>query len=200
MNQSKALALNGPLHQQGPGDINRWMGLPWQADTAYCRAGYDTAYDPFAPTFWPARVPNKVLTTRDYALVIDPAQSHATRVEAFTQRTSWNKPLHGSTAQQMEQMVRIYGSMGLLEVLPGVPDDPAFPKVMMVASFGPDVAPADAAETADHVTGAKVVAGVVVGAATGAPALATPRSLPRGANFASAEEANEAPLPNSRRK
>jgi hypothetical protein len=146
-------------------------------------------------------VPNQVLTARDYALVIDPAQPHATRVEAFTQRTSWNKPLHGTTAQQMEQMVRIYGSMGLLEVLPGVPDDPAFPKVMMVASYGPDVAPADTAETADHVAGRAQTKLAASGAATGASAATTaaPRPLPRGANFGSSEEALAAPLPNSRR-
>jgi hypothetical protein len=199
LNQAQCLALNGPLHQQGPGDINRWMGLPWQADTAYCRAGYDTTYDPFVPTFWPARVPNHVLTLRDYALVIDPKQPHEVRVEAFTQRTSWNKPLHGSTAQQMEQMVRIYGSMGLLEVLPGVKDDPAFPQVMMVASYGPDVAPADAAETADQVARAPKGKARLAAAKTG-DAPDTPHALPRGSNFASHEEAEQAPLPGSRRR
>lgn len=207
LNQAQCLAINGPLHQQGPGDINRWMGLPWQADTAYCRAGYDTSYDPFVPTFWPARVPNHVLTERDYQLVIDPKQPPALRVEAFTQRTSWNKPLHGSTAQQMEQMVRIFGSMGLLEVMPGVDNDPAFPKQMMVATYGPDVAPADAAETADQVAAktTKAAKGKLA-AADGAASAASPASatdapvLPRGANFASHEEAEQAPLPGSRRR
>ncbi|MCU0686667.1 MAG: LodA/GoxA family CTQ-dependent oxidase, partial [Polyangiaceae bacterium] len=71
LDQAAALGPNGPLHEQGPGDLTRWMGLPWQADTAYCRAGYDTNYDPFAPTFWPARVPNHVLTAYDYDAVID---------------------------------------------------------------------------------------------------------------------------------
>lgn len=197
LNQAQCLAINGPLHQQGPGDINRWMGLPWQADTAYCRAGYDTAYDPFVPTFWPARVPNHVLTARDYALVIDPKQPREVRVEAFTQRTSWNKPLHGTTAQQMEQMVRIYGSMGLLEVMPGVKDDPAFPSSMMVATYGPDVAPADAAETADQVGGAVKAAGK---RASTVATTSAPRAAVRGANFASHEEAAQAPLPGSRRK
>jgi hypothetical protein len=56
-----ALSLTGPLHAQGPGDLTRWMGLPWQADTGFCRSGYDTQYDPFVPTFWPARVPPQEL-------------------------------------------------------------------------------------------------------------------------------------------
>ena len=39
---SSAVALSpaGPLHGQRAGDITRWMGLPWQGDTAYCRSGY----------------------------------------------------------------------------------------------------------------------------------------------------------------
>ena len=69
------------------------MGLPWQADTAFCRAGYDTEYDPFNPTFWPARVPNQVLTDVDYAVVDRPAQPRPRRLEAFVTRTSWVEPL-----------------------------------------------------------------------------------------------------------
>ncbi len=170
------------------------MGLPWQADTAYCRAGYDTAYDPYAPSFWPARVPNHVLTERDYALVIDPKQSMEVRLEAFTQRTSWNKPLHGTTAQQMEQMVKIFGSMGLLQVQGGPPDNAPFPPRMMVASYGPAVAVADTAETADHVNAPRVQHLQATAAST-----STPQGLPRGANFDSHDEANAAPLPGSRR-
>jgi hypothetical protein len=195
LDQQQCLAANGPLHLQGPGDLTRWMGLPWQADTAYCRGGYDPNYDPYAPTFWPARVPNQVLTERDYAIVIDSGQPLVRRVEAFTQRTSWNKPLHGTTSQQMDQMVRIFGSMGLVEVREGVKDDPAFPSVMMVASYGPDVAPADAAETANLTTPG------LLKTAQGAPTASTDKhELPRGANFTSREEARNAPRPGVHRR
>ena len=60
----------GPLYAQGPGDLTRWMGLPWQADTGFCRSGYTApgyTYDPYLPTFWPARVPNQVLTEANYS-------------------------------------------------------------------------------------------------------------------------------------
>lgn len=188
LDQRQALAITGPLHAQGPGDISRWMGLPWQADTAYCRAGYDTAYDPFAPTFWPARVPNHVLTASDYAIVIDPSQPLERRIDAFGNRTDWTKPLHGTTAQQMEQMVRIFGSMGLVEVRPGVVGEPAFPAVMMVASYGPDVPPADAGSIAEP----PLAKGTV--AATD-DAKRSAHGLPRGTNFESTDEARRAPLP-----
>lgn len=202
LDQQQCLAINGPLHLQGPGDLTRWMGLPWQADTAYCRGGYDTQYDPYAPTFWPARVPNQVLTERDYEIVIDPEQPLERRVEAFTQRTSWNKPLHGSTAQQMDQMVRIFGSMGLVEVREGVTDNPLFPPVMMVASYGPDVPPADAAETA-NLTPMSTPSLLLRQAIQGAPVVAPDKqahALPRGANFSSHEEASHAPRPGMQRK
>jgi hypothetical protein len=197
LDQATILSANGPLYEQGPGDINRWMGLPWQADTAFCRAGYDTSYDPFAPTFWPARVPNHVLTAEDYAIVVDPSQPRERRIEAFVNRTSWNKPLHGTTAGQMEQMVRIFGSMGLVEVRPGVPDDPAFPATMMVASYGPDVAPADAASMTEAAIAAPraLFAATEGDLAADAHPKARKRALPRGANFDTHADAAAAPLP-----
>lgn len=174
LNQEQCLASTGPLHAQGPGDITRWMGLPWQADTAFCRSGYDTAYDPFAPTFWPARVPNQVLSQQSYEIVIDRSQPREKRVEAFVNRTDWNQPLKGATAMEMQQMVRIFGSMGLVEVREGVVDDPALPAVMMVASYGPDVPAVDSRPL---------------------PALPGQQELPNGANFDSPKEANSAPRP-----
>ena len=147
LDQTQALAADGPLHAQGPGDVNRWMGLPWQADTGFCRGGYDTAYDPFVPTFWPARVPNEVLTLDNYAIAVNAHLPMPDRVAAFSQRMNWNAPLTGTTAEQMEQMVKIFGSMGLLEVWPGVEGNGALPAKMMVASFGPGIyaAPASVA-------------------------------------------------------
>ena len=58
-----ASSPNGPLNRgQAPGSITRWMAMPWQTDAASCRSGYDSTYDPYLPTFWPARVPNQVLS------------------------------------------------------------------------------------------------------------------------------------------
>ena len=67
--------VDGPLIRQESGDITRWMALPWQGDTAFCRSGYDLEYDPYVPTFWAARVPNQVLTEEDYQTVIDTVAS-----------------------------------------------------------------------------------------------------------------------------
>ncbi|NKC27835.1 hypothetical protein HED52_04165 [Ochrobactrum ciceri] len=52
------------------------MALPWHGDTARCRAGYDAQnpanYGEYTPAYWPARVPNHVLTFQDYLTVIGP--------------------------------------------------------------------------------------------------------------------------------
>lgn len=60
--QGRGAAVGGPLYFNGPGDLTRWMAVPWQTDTASCRSGYVPEYDPYLPTFWPHRVPNHVLT------------------------------------------------------------------------------------------------------------------------------------------
>ncbi|MDQ3677765.1 MAG: LodA/GoxA family CTQ-dependent oxidase [Actinomycetota bacterium] len=60
-------------YRQSPGTVSRWMAVPWQTDTASCRSGYYLGYGPrfdrYVPTFWAARVPNQVLTRRNYEVV-----------------------------------------------------------------------------------------------------------------------------------
>ena len=97
-----------------------------------------------SPTFWPARVPNQVLTEQDYMIVIDPNQTMDNRTAAFARRMDWNEPLKqphsaNTVSDQMLRMVEIFGSMGVLESRPGVPNSSVFPPTMMVASFGPKV-------------------------------------------------------------
>ena len=81
-----ALSPGGPLYAQGAGGLSRWMAVPWQADTASCRSGYDPDYDPYLPTFWPARVPNQILYEPDYQIAIDPTQPPEARLAAFNRR------------------------------------------------------------------------------------------------------------------
>jgi hypothetical protein len=183
-----ALSLTGPLHAQGPGDLTRWMGLPWQADTGFCRSGYDMNYDPFVPTFWPARVPNQVLTELNYQIVINPNEPRERRLAAFTTRMVWTAPLQGSTAGQMEQMVQIFGDMGLVEVRDGLQGDPDFPGRMMVASFGPRVRPT-APPAAARATA------VAPAAPSVPPSEELRRRALREAGWESEEQQEQAPLP-----
>ena len=135
LDQQTALQPGGPLYAQGPGDITRWMAVPWQGDSAFCRSGYDTAYDPYVPTFWPARVPNQVLTEEDYQTVINTALPREQRIAAFNHRPDWERAiLKGSVAEVMAKMIAHFGAMGIVEQRPGVKGDPDFPEIMFVES------------------------------------------------------------------
>lgn len=136
LTQAVALSPGGPVYAQAPGDVTRWMALPWQGDTAFCRSGYDAAYDPYLPSFWPARVPNQVLTAEDYQTVMNEDLPHGQRVAAFQRRASWMRGFTGSVADVMDQMIARFGAQGIVEARPGVQDDPDLPPVIFVESRG----------------------------------------------------------------
>ncbi|MCR9070779.1 MAG: LodA/GoxA family CTQ-dependent oxidase [Alphaproteobacteria bacterium] len=141
-----AVSSTGPLYGQAPGSITRWMAVPWQTDTASCRsayyAGYGPNYDPYVPTFWPARVPNHVLSEEDYRKAVDTGLPHEERVAAFNRRASWFQTL-GSAGylSQINYMVDHFDQMGLVATLPGVLDDPDIPSEIQVAKLGPGAPP-----------------------------------------------------------
>ena len=118
----------------GPGDLTRWMACPWQTDTASCRAGYENEYDPLVPTFWPARVPNTVLSEADYEKVVDTSRPREERLAAFNRRVSWYRILGKNYLDQIAKMVAHYGDMGVVGFRPGVANDPEFPPEMYVES------------------------------------------------------------------
>ncbi len=131
-----ALQMDGPLYAQGPGDITRWMALPWQGDTAFCRSGYDPEYDPYVPTFWAARVPNQVLTEEDYATVIDTSLPREARLAAYNHRAPWLRAIQNhKVADVMLRMIAEFGALGIVEPRPGVKGDPDFPETMFVESL-----------------------------------------------------------------
>jgi L-Lysine epsilon oxidase N-terminal/L-lysine epsilon oxidase C-terminal domain len=128
-----ASAPNGCLGPQVPGGISRWMAVPWQCDTASCRSGYNKAYDPYVPTFWPARVPNQVLTRQDYDIVMDTEQPLPERQAAFARRADWDAPLglKAPYVTQINNMIAHFDHLGVVESRPG-PQDGSFPAMMEV--------------------------------------------------------------------
>jgi len=127
---------DGPINGgQSPGSITRWMAVPWQTDTSSCRSGYDTTYDPYVPTFWPARVPNEVLSKEAYAIVMDETIPRSERTQAFSNRANWLAPLglDKSYTHQINHMIHHFDEMGVVEVRPGLPNDPEFPDTMQVS-------------------------------------------------------------------
>lgn len=124
LNQRVIFQPNGPLSGQGPGDLTKWMAVPWQGDTVGCRSGYDYQVDPFLPTFWPARVPNHVLTHEDYLIVTNKNATPDERLKAFMKRNHWPRSLNGDFTQQIYQMIAEMEALGVVEAYPGIEDDP----------------------------------------------------------------------------
>lgn len=140
---------NGPLYGQPPGGITRWMAVPWQTDSASCRSGYDKAYDPYVPSFWPARVPNQVLTKENYEIIMDRGRPLDERLAAFANRATWLAPLgSASYIEQINNMIRGFGQLGVVELRPG-PGDADFPAEFEVEDQHPPITagPAPAAQS-----------------------------------------------------
>ena len=132
-----ALSVGGPLHAQSPGGLTRWMAVPWQADSASCRsgyyAGYGPRYDPYVPSFWPARVPNQVLTEAAYRRVMNAKLPLDERIAAFNERRPWTRTLgHADLHGQVARMMDNFHKMGIVEHRPGVPRSKDFPPSMQV--------------------------------------------------------------------
>jgi hypothetical protein len=136
---------DGPLYGQIPGGITRWMAVPWQADTASCRSGYPTpagvppVYAPHLPTFWPARVPNQVLSRADYDVVINTRKPLGERLKAFANRSDWLAPIKTSSdpLDQINSFIANISQMGVVEVQDGPKNDPHFPALMEVEDLSP---------------------------------------------------------------
>jgi hypothetical protein len=133
----KVRAINGPLYGQSPGSLSRWMAVPWQGDTAYCRSGYEFEYDPYLPTFWPARVPNQVLTQVDYDTLCDQSQPLEIRIAAFQSRPGWLRQLPSQlpAPEQMLYMIAHFSEMGVLEALPRPADLDWLPEYLYVENL-----------------------------------------------------------------
>jgi hypothetical protein len=125
----------GPLFGQSPGSITRWMAVPWQTDTSSCRSGYTPNYDPYAPSFWPARVPNEVLTEENYRIVMDRTRPLSERQKAFASREAWIEPLGADGyTHQINNMIQHFDFLAVVEQREG-PGDADFPAVIEVGDW-----------------------------------------------------------------
>lgn len=138
MNSDVFTLAKGPLlGGQVAGGVTRWMAIPWQTDTASCRDGYTSSYDPYVPTFWPARVPNNILDEERYREATDPNLSEETRRLAFAYRAAWldDLPLDGQMpnyTNQINCMIKYFDKLAIVQPRPGVEGNPYFPMHMQV--------------------------------------------------------------------
>lgn len=141
------LAAGGPLDGSSPGDITKWMAVPWQSDTSSCLSAYRAFAGEYLPTFWPARVPNDVFTEQEYAVVNSTQTSNDEKIRAFSpgSRKKWLRDyifkedgsfLYGNTIQErikgVEKFVKDWGKIGILTKKPVTANSPLVPKEVWV--------------------------------------------------------------------
>ena len=142
---ARATGPSGPLAESGPGDLTRWMAVPWHSDTASCRSGYDKDVDPYLPTFWPARAPNQIMTEEEYRLVMDTSLPDEVRRTAFGRRAEWLRAiLRPDYVETLVLMVDDWPKLGVVSERPG-PDDSIAPALLKVEeAYGfPEDAPVE---------------------------------------------------------
>lgn len=134
---SIVMADINPFGGQVAGGITRWMAIPWQTDTSSCRDGYDTIYDPYLPTFWPARVPNNILGYTQYQQLMDEELPADQKMEEFRYRKEWLSDLPGHPTRYTDyrevinKMVTSFDRVGV--VLQEDLDVPELPEKIQVA-------------------------------------------------------------------
>lgn len=132
-----ALGPGGPLDGSGPGDVSRWMAVPWQTDTSSCLYGYvGWENDVFLPTFWPVRVPNNVLTTEQFDVVSDTKRPYAERWDAFEYRNRkyWLRylPPREDYHASINAFVKEFNEAGVVTLTNWHADKLGFPSPMYV--------------------------------------------------------------------
>lgn len=139
-----ALAPDGPLNGSTPGDVTRWMATPWQTDTASCLSSYVTYGGEYLPTFWPARVPNDVLTESNYQILLSEQATASEKEQAFSfhQRRKWLRgisynnevpPQMTTTDKTRHEFVSDWPKFGVVVRKPlPIEDEPLFPRHVWV--------------------------------------------------------------------
>lgn len=71
-----------------PGDLTKWMGIPWQSDAGSCQAVFTNSQYP-VPAWWAANLPVDVLTHDSYEKIQDPAVLPDTKQYIYGNRLPW---------------------------------------------------------------------------------------------------------------
>jgi len=76
------------LWQITPGDLTKWMGIPWQSDAGSCQAVFIEKQYPI-PSWWAANLPVHVLPEDSYRKIQDDSILKDTRKNIYANRLAW---------------------------------------------------------------------------------------------------------------
>lgn len=117
-----------PIGPQMPGDLTRWMGLPWQCDALSCQQVVMQEDFPTA-AWWPALLPIDVLPQHYYEQLMRPDLPADERLKFFQSRVAWSRGVAGigyhanaSYWDGVTNMILLWQQMGFVEKRPGPVD------------------------------------------------------------------------------
>jgi hypothetical protein len=76
------------LWELTPGDLTKWMGIPWQSDAGSCQAVFTDSQYP-VPAWWAANLPINVLTEESFEKIQDKSILEDTRKNIYANRVPW---------------------------------------------------------------------------------------------------------------
>lgn len=129
-----------PIGPQAPGDLTRWMGLPWQCDAFSCQQ-VNMQEDFPTTVWWPALLPIDVLPERFYEQAMREDLAPDQRVRFFENRVSWSRGVAGigyhanaSYWDGITNMITLWERMGFVVRREG-PSDPGRPPAIPAEIF-----------------------------------------------------------------
>jgi len=118
-----------PIGPQMPGDLTRWMGIPWQCDAFSCQFVEFSDDFPNA-VWWPALLPIDVLPQAYYNQVLRTDLDDDTRLKFAESRVTWSRGVAGigyhaeaSYSDGLSRMVALWDRMGFVVKRPGPGDE-----------------------------------------------------------------------------
>lgn len=86
---------NAPIGPQMPGDLTRWMGLPWFGDAFSCGLAVEYANDFPNAIWWPALTPIDVLPELYYNQIAAEGVSDEVKLSFYEKRVAWVRGVRG---------------------------------------------------------------------------------------------------------
>lgn len=134
------------LWQLTPGDMTKWMGIPWQSDAGSCQAVFTEEQYP-VPAWWAANLPVYVLTEDSYTALNDPEILDETKRYIFANRLQWLHTANtgyvgyhaeGGYTKGLVNMVYQWDKIGAVVGRKLEADVPGIPKLLYVAYASAD--------------------------------------------------------------
>jgi len=111
-----------PIGPQAPGDLTRWMGLPWFGDAFSCGLAIDYANDFPQAIWWPALTPIDILPEAYYRQLSSKDLSDEEKLAFFEKRVPWVRGVRGvglhTSGSYVDGLIRaseLWGRFGIIE-------------------------------------------------------------------------------------